>query len=179
MPTCLFTMCASLLLLFRWICLYNFSRFHILLLLFFSHPVVADSLQPHGLQHARPSCPSPSPRVCPSLCLLAWWCHPAISSLDALFSFCPWSFPSSGTFPVSCLFTSDDHNTGDSASASVLPVNIQGWSPLKLTGLISLLSKGLSKVLSSIPTVWRPKFFEVLPSLWSKYCNHTWSLERP
>ena len=81
-------------------------------------------------------------------------------------------------FSSEFLSTSDDHNTGDSASASALPVNIQGWSPLKLTGLISLLSKGLSKVLSSTPTVERHQFFDVLPSLWSKYYNHTWSLGR-
>ena len=104
-----------------------------------------------GLQHARPPCPSPSPGVCPSLCSLHQWCHPTISSSDALFPLCPWSFPSSGTFPVSHLFISDNWNTG--ASASVLPVNIQGWSPLRLTGLI-LLSRELSWVFSST-TLWR------------------------
>ena len=120
----------------------------ILLLLLFSHLVVSYSLRPHGLQHTRPSCPSSSPRVCPSLCSLHQWCHPAISSSDALF-FCPQSFPVSGTFPMSHLFTSDDPNTGASASGSVLPMNIQDWCPLRLTGLISLLSKGLSEVFSS------------------------------
>ena len=80
---------------------------------------------------------------------LSWWCQPAISSSDALFSFCPQSFPASGTFPMSCLSASDDQNTGASASASVLPVNIQGWFPLRLTGLISLLFKGLSGVFFS------------------------------
>ena len=111
----------------------------------FSCPIVSDSLQPHGLQHARPPCPSPSSGVCPSSCSLHQWCHPVISFSDALFSFCPRSFPASGTFPMRCLFTSDDQNTEASASASVLPVIIQGWSPLRLTGLISLLSKGLSE----------------------------------
>ena len=82
--------------------------------------------------------------VCPNSCPLHWWCHPAISSSDALFSFCPQSFPVSGIFPVSWLFASDDQNTGASASASVLPMRIQGWSPLEWTGWISLLSKGLS-----------------------------------
>ena len=77
---------------------------------------------------------SPSPRVCPSSCSLHWWCHPAISSSDDLFSFYPWSFPASGTFPMSHLFESGDQNTGTSVSASVLPVNIQGWSHLRLTG---------------------------------------------
>ena len=101
-----------------------------------------------GLQHARPLCPSPSPGFCPSSCSLPRWCHPAISFSDALFS-CPQSFPASGTFPMSCLFASDDQNTGASASASVLLGNIQGWSHLRLTGLISLLSEGLLGVFSS------------------------------
>ena len=114
----------------------------LLFLLWFSGPVVSDSLQPHGLQHTRPPCLSPSPRVCPSSCPFHRWCHPAISSSDALFSFCPQSLPASGTFPMNHLCASDDQNTGTSASASVFPVNIQGWSPLRLTGLISLLSKG-------------------------------------
>ena len=119
-----------------------------LFLLLFSQPVVSNSLQPHGLQHARLLCPLLSPEVCPSSCPLHWWCHPAISSSDALFSFCPQSFPASGTFPMIQLFTSDDQNTGFSASGSVLPTNIQGWCPLRFTGLISLLSKGLSRVFS-------------------------------
>ena len=94
-----------------------------------------------------------------------------------LFSFCPWSFPASGTFPTSCLFTSDDQNTGPSSSASVLPVNIQGWSPLRLTGWISLLSKGLSGVFNTI--VWRHQFFSGLLSLQSSSHNHTLPLGRP
>ena len=92
------------------------------------------------LQHARPLCPSPSPEVCPSKCPLHWWCHPTISSSDTLF-FCSQSFPASGTFPTSRRFVSDDQNPG--ASASVLPMSIQGWLSLRLTGLISLLSRGL------------------------------------
>ena len=147
------------------------------LLLLFTYLVVSNSLQPHGLQHARPPCPSPSPGVCPSSCSLHQWC-PAISSSDAFFSFCPQSFPASGTFAKSCLFTSDDQNTGASALSSVLPVNIQGWSPLRLTGLISLMSKGLSGVFSST-TVPRHQFFSVLPSLWSSAHNRTWLLGRP
>ena len=111
--------------------------------------VVTDSLWPHELQQARPPCPSPSPGVCPSSCLLHQWCHPGILSLDALFSFCPQSLPASGAFPMSWLFTLDDQNTGASTSASVLPMNSQGWFPLGLTGLISLLFKGLSRVFSS------------------------------
>ena len=112
----------------------------------------------------------------PRFCSLYQWCHPAISSSDALFSFCPQSFPASRTLPMSHPFTSDGYNT--SASASVLPVNIQGWSPLRLTGLISLLSKGLSGVFSST-TVWRHQFFGILPPLWYSSYNHSWPLGRP
>ena len=108
-----------------------------MLSLLFSCSVVSDSLQPHGLQHARPPCPSPSPKVCPSSCTLHGWCHPVI--LWSFFSFCPQSFPASGIFPMSWLFASEDQHTGASASASVLPMNIQGWFPLKSTGLIFLL----------------------------------------
>ena len=135
---------------------------------------VSDSLQPHGLQHARPSCPSPSPRVCPSSCSLHQWCHPAISSSEALFFFCSQSFLASGTFPMSCLFASDDQNTRASALTSVLPVNIQGLSSLRLTGLI-LLSKEVSGVFFS-PSVWRHQFVGILHSLWYRSHNHTWAL---
>ena len=97
--------------------------------------------------------------------------HPAISSSDVLFSFCPQFFPVSGTFPMSWLFTLGDRNTGGSASASVLPMSIQGLFPLILTGLISLLSKGLSRVFSST-TVQRYQFFGSLPALRSSSHNH-------
>ena len=100
----------------------------------------------------------------PKFSSLHQWCHLAISSSDALFSFCPGSFPAPGTFSVNRLCTTDDQNTGVSASASVLPVNIQGWSSSRLTGLVSLLSKGLSGVFSST-TVWRHQVFGILPSL--------------
>ena len=140
----------------------------------FSCQVVFASLRPHGLQHTRPPCPLPSPRVCPSSCSFYQWCRPAISSSDTLF-FCPQSFPASGSFQMSHLFTSGGQNIGVSALASVLPVNIQGWSPLRLTGLISLLSKGLWRVFSST-TVRRHQFFGVLPSLWSSSHNRTWPL---
>ena len=126
----------------------------------FSHPVMSNSLWPHGLQHTRPPCPSPSPGVGPSSCSLHRWCHPTISSSGGLFSFCPQSFPASRTFPMNCLFSSDDQNIGTSASASILPVNMQGWPPLRLTGLISLLSKGLSGIFSST-TVRRHQFFDI------------------
>ena len=143
---------------------------------FFSHPVMSNSLQPHELQHARPLCPSPSSEVCPSSCPLHRWCHPAISSSDALFSFCPQSFPVSGTFPMSQQFSSNDQNTGVSVSALVLSTSIQGWFHLRLTGLI-LLSRGLSWVFSS-PTVQRHQFFSTLLSLWSSSQNHTWPMGR-
>ena len=118
---------------------------------------------------ARPPCPSPPTEVCPSSCPLHQWCHPAMSSCDALFSSCPQSFPASGTFSMSWLLTSDDQNTG--ASTSVLPMNVQDWFPLRLTGLIFLLSKGLSGAFSST-TVWRHQFFGALPSLWSSSHSH-------
>ena len=138
-----------------------------LLLLLFSYPVMSDSLWSHGLQHTMPPCPSPSPEVCPSSCPLHQWFYLAISSPEALFSFHPQSFPLTGTFPMSQLFTSDDLNTGVSASASVLLMSIQGWSPLRLTGLIYLLSS--SKV----------QFFSTLPPLWAISYNCTWPLGRP
>ena len=115
----------------------------------FSHSVMSNSLQPHGLQHARPPCPSPTPGVCSNSCPLSRWCHPTISSSVVPFSFCPQSFPASGSFQMSRLFTSDGQSIGVSASASVLSVNIQDWFPLGLTGWISLKSKGLSRVFSS------------------------------
>ena len=134
-------------------------------MLLFSCSVVANSLWPHGLQQARPPCSLPSPKVPPSLCPLHWWCHLAISSSDTLFS-CSQSFTASGSFPVNQLFISKqlavcDQNTGASASASVVPMSIQDWFPLTLTGLISLLSKELSGVYSST-TVWRHQFFGAL-----------------
>ena len=144
----------------------------------FSRPVMSNSLGLQGLEHARPPCPSWFPEVSPSSCPLHRWCHKDISSSDALFSFCPQSFPALGTFQMNLLFASDDQNTGVSASASVLPTKIQGWFTLRLTGLISLLSKGLSGVLSST-TVQRYQFSSSLPSLQSSSHNHTWPLGRP
>ena len=106
-----------------------------------SHPLTSNSLRPHGLQHARPPCPSPLPEVCPSSCPLNLWCHPTISSSVTVFSFCLQSSPTSRSFPMSQLFASGAQNIGAAASASILPKSIQGWFPLRLTGLISLLSK--------------------------------------
>ena len=95
-------------------------------LVLFSCPVMSNSSWPHGLQHTRPPCPSPSPRVCPSSCPLHRWCHPVISSSDTLLSFCLQSFPASGSFPMSRVFESSEQNIGASASASVLPMSLQG-----------------------------------------------------
>ena len=105
------------------------------------------------------------------------WCHPAVSSPAAPFSSCSQSFPASGSFPVNQLFMSGEQSIGASASASVLPMNIQDWLPLGLTGLISLQSKGLSRIFS-ITTVWNHRFFCTQPSLWSKSHIHTWLLEK-
>ena len=110
------------------------------------------TLQSRGLQHVRLSCLSPSPGVCSDASPLSQWCHPTISSSVIPFSSCPQSFPASGSFPMSQSFASGGQNIGASALASVLPMNIQGWFPLQLTGLISLLSKALSSVFSSTRT---------------------------
>ena len=115
----------------------------------FSCSVVSDSLQPHGLQPARLPCPSPTPGACSNSCPLSQWCHPTISFSVIPFSSCLQSFPSSGYFPRSQFFASGGQSIGASASASVLPLNIQDWFPLGLTGWISLLSKGLSRVFSN------------------------------
>ena len=111
-------------------------------------------------------------------CPLSWWCHPTILSSVAPFSSCRQSFPASGSFPVNWLFTSGSQSIGASVSASVLPMNIQSWFSLELTGLISLQSKGLSRAFSSI-TVWKHQFFGVQPSLWSNSHIHTWLLGKP
>ena len=105
------------------------------------------TLCPHELQHARLPCPSLSPRICSDSCPLSRWCHPTISYSVISYSFCFQSFPALGSFPVSHLFVSGVQSIRASASAPVLPMNIQGWFPLGLTGLISLQSKELSRVL--------------------------------
>ena len=107
----------------------------------FSHSVMSDSLWPHGPQHARPPCLSPTPRVYSNSCPLSQWCHPTISSSVIPFSSCPQSFPASGSFQMSQLFASGGQSIGVSASTWVLPVNTQDWSPLGWTGWISLQSK--------------------------------------
>ena len=115
----------------------------------FSRSVVSDSSQPYELQHARPLCLTPTAGVHPNPCPLSQWCHTAISSSVIPFSSCPQSFPASGSFPVSQLFSSGGQRIGVSASTSVLPINTQDWSPLGWTGWISLQSKGLSRVFSN------------------------------
>ena len=112
----------------------------------FSHSVVSDSLQPHELQHSRPPCPSPTAGVHPNPCPLSQWCHPTISFSVVPYSSCPQSFPASESFQMSQLFALGGQSIGVSASASVLPMNIQDWFPLGWTGWISLQSKGLSRV---------------------------------
>ena len=115
----------------------------------FSHSVISDSLQHHGLQHARLPCPSPTPGACSNSCPLSQWCHPTISPSVVPFSSCLQSFPASRPFPMSQVFTSGGQSTGVTVSASVLPRNIQDLFPLGLTGLISLQSKRLSRVFSN------------------------------
>ena len=112
----------------------------------FSGSVMSDSLQPHGLQLARPPCPSPTPWVHSNSCLLSRWCHPTISSSVVPFSSCLQSFPASGSFPTSQFFASGGQSIGVSASTSFLPMNTQDWSPFEWTGWISLQSRGLSRV---------------------------------
>ena len=112
---------------------------------------MSDSLPAHGLQHARPLCPSLTPRACSNSCPSGWWCHPTISSSVVPLSSCLPSFPVSGSFPMSQFFTSSGQSIGASTSASVLPLNTQDWFPLGLTGLISLQSNGLSGVFSNTP----------------------------
>ena len=129
--------------------------------LLFSHSAVYDSLQPCGLQQARLPCPLLSPGVCSNSSSLSWWCHPTSSSSVVPFSSCPQSFPASGSFPVSWLFTSGDQSIGALASVSVFSVNIQVWFPLGLTGLLSLqVSKVLSRVFSST-TIQKHQFSDV------------------
>ena len=140
----------------------------------FSGSVVSYSLRPHELQHARPPCPPPTPRVHLDSHPSSRWCHPAISSSVIPFSSCPQSLPASESFPMSQLFAWG----GVSALASFLPKNTQGWSPLEWTGWISLQTKGLSGVFSNIP-VQKHQFFGTQLSSQSNSHIHTWPLEKP
>ena len=149
--------------------LYSFSSVQ------FSGSVMSDSLRTHEPQHTRPPCPSPTPEVHRNSCPLSQWCHPTISFSVVPFSFCPQFFPASGSFPVSQLFTSSGQSIGVSAS-SVLQMNTQDWSPSEWTGLISLESKGFSRVFSHT-TVQKHQFFSAQPSSQSNSHIHTWLLE--
>ena len=138
----------------------------------FSHSVMSESLRPHGLQHARPPCPSPIPRVYWISCALSWWCHPTISSSVDPFSSCLQSFPAWESFPLNKFFTSGGKSTGVSASASVLPMNIQDWFPLRLDWLDLLAVQGMLKSFlqhhsSKVSILWRSAFFIV--QLWHPY----------
>ena len=144
----------------------------------FSHSVVSDSLWPHELQHARPPCPSPTPRVYPNLCPLSQWCHTTISSSVIPFSSCPQSFPASGSFIISRLFTSGGQSVGVSASAfSPSGLIIQDWFPLRLTDSISWQSKGLSRVFSNT-TGQKHQFLDAQPSLRSSSHICIWLLKK-
>ena len=144
----------------------------------FSLSVVSDSLWPHEPQHTRPLCLSPTPGVYPNSCPSSWWCHPVISSSVVPFSSCPQSLPASGSFPMSQSFAWGGQSIGVSASASVLPMNTQDWYPLRWTGWISLLSKGLSRFFSNT-TVQKHQFFGAQLSSQSNSHIHTWPQEKP
>ena len=153
-----------------------------LFLLLFNHSVMSSSLQLHGLKHVRLPCPSPSPGACSNPCPLSRWCHSTISSSVIPFSSCLQSFPASGSFLMSYLFTWGGQSIGVSPSASILPMNIQDWFPLGLTGLVSLQSKGLSSIFSNT-TVQKHQFFSTQPSLCSNFhiCTYWkyWLLGKP
>ena len=142
----------------------------------FSRSVVSNSLRPHGLQHTRLPCPSPTPGACSNSCPLSRWCHPTILFPVVPFSSCLQSVLASESFQMSQFFASGGQSFGVSASAPVLPMNILDWFPLGLTGLISLLSKELSRVFSNT-TVQKHQFFSAQLSLWSNSHIHTWLLE--
>ena len=139
---------------------------------------MSDSLWPHALLHARFPCPSPTPGARSNSCPSSQWCHPTISSSVIPFSSHLQSFPTSGSFPMTEFFTSGGQSIRVSASASVLPMNIKDYFPLGLTDLISLQSKGLSRVFSNT-TVQKHQFLSTQLSLWSNSHIHTWLLGKP
>ena len=139
--------------------------------------VVSNSLRPHESQHARPPCPSSTPRVHSNSCPSSWWCHPPISSSVTPFSSCPQSFPASGPSQMNQVFAWGGQIIGVSASASVLPMNTQDWPPLGWTGWISLQSKGLSSLLQHHSS--KHQFFSAQLSSQSNFHIHTWPLEKP
>ena len=144
---------------------------------YFSSVQSLSGVWPHGLQHTRPPCPSPTPGVHSNSCPLSQWCDPTISSSVSLLSHLS-SFPATGSFQMSQLFASGGQNFGVSASTSVLSINIQDWFPLGWTGWISLQSKGLSRVFSNT-TVQKYQFFGSQLSLQSNSHIYTWLLEKP
>ena len=144
----------------------------------FSHSVMSDSLWPHGLQHTRPPCPSPTTGVHPNPCPLSRWCHPAISSSVVPFSSHLQSFPASGSFPMSQLFVSGGQKYWSFRFRISPPMNIQDWSPLGWTGWISLQSKVLSRIFSNT-TVQKHQFFGNQLPLWSNSHIHTWLQDNP
>ena len=136
------------------LCLYHLS-------VQFNFSVMSNALRPHQLKHARPSCPSPTPGVYSNSCPLSQWCHPTISPSVLPFSSHLQSFPASRSFPTSQFFASSGQSIEVSASASVLPMNVQDWLPLGCIGCICLLSKGLSRVFP-ITTVQKHQFFFIV-----------------
>ena len=144
----------------------------------FSCSLMSRYLRLHGLQHARPPCPSPTPKAYSNSCPWSEWCHTTILSTVIPFFSCLQSFTASGSFQMSQFFPSGGQSIGVSASASVLPKNIQDWFPLRWTGLISLQSKGLSRVFSNT-TVQKHQLFSAQLSLWSSSHIQTWPLEKP
>ena len=138
---------------------------------------MSNSLWPHEPQHARPPCLSPTAGVYPDPCPLSQWCHPTISSSVVPFSSCPQSFPASGSFPMSQLFASGGQSIGVSASTSVLPMNIQDWSPLGWTGWMSLQSKVLSRFFPNT-TIQKHQFLSSQPAFWSKSHICSWLLAK-
>ena len=157
-----------------WIELYKIPDAIFELAVQFSHSVMSNSLQPHGLQHIRLPCPSPTPGAYSNSCPSCRWCHPTSLSSVVHFSSHLQSFPASGSFPVSQIFASGGQSIGASSLAPVLPMNIQGWFP----SLISLQSKVLSRVFSN-DTVWKHQLFGTQLFLWSNSHIHTWLLEKP
>ena len=162
-------------------CVITNDQLFVVILIFsvqFSRSVMSDSLWPHESQHARPPCPSPTPRAHRDSRPSSQWCHPAISSSVVSFSSCPQPLPASKSFPMSQFFAWGGQSTGVSALASFFPKNTQDWSPLEWTGWISLQSEGLSRVFS-ITTVQKHQFFGTQPSSQSNSHIHAWPQEKP
>ena len=141
----------------------------------FSHSVMSHSLKPHGLQHSRPPCPSPTPGVYSNSCTLSRWCHPTISSSVVPFSCCLQSLPASESFPMSQFFTPGGQSIGVSASASILPKNIQDWFPLGWTGWISLESSPMPQFKSINSLALSFLYSPTLTSIHDYWKNHSFN----